>query len=666
MASGSFTLNNTGSTSRYIQFIVEYSTRVSTLQDNTSYVDVVVKCKKLSGSTAATYGQYNVNITCDNSTYTVPNTQFSVSPNSTITLANCGLPVQHNADGTKTCILNVEVGGNVMWGNGSQTITLDTIPRYPSVSAQVSSIGYGIIGVNWYTDSNCDNLWYSTDGGNNWVDKGAISGTSGHFEITGLTPNTNYNIRVKAKRTDSQLSGESNIESVNTILLPRVVASNGNITIGGTLIIDILNTLYSQLTIEMYDTNNTLLDTITTSDYGTYSYDTTGKVNDLYNSIPNATSGRFNFITKVVEGGTTYSYSTSTGTYNVDTATSKPEFTSVVYEDTNSDTLAITSDNQKIVSNNSTIKFDVSGITAKNGASIVSCKLTQLSTSADLTISGTTASVSNVVVAYENTRSKDITITLTDSRGLTYPQTIQLDLVNYSNPVGTFSVKRESNYYSNTIFLVNATYSHIGSNTLTIKTRQKQQGSSTWGNYTTLTNGTASTISLDNQYYWDVEIEISDSLHSTTYTTKVARGMPLMYFDTTKNSLGINCFPVNNASVELNGKDITKYTTIKTTGNNQLEIPMDAKEVILSIIAVNNSSHYVINLGHLFLDELDTMGYHNYYFDDIKTLWAYGNILIKFQATLSTASNIRYAYMLSLSYNGTSVLNNSYLMVSYR
>lgn len=529
-------------------------------------------------------------------------------PSNPYTIRTTTYTVQHDNNGNAPTIEieafanGIASSGGKQYGPGNSSvnrtaITIDNIPRYPNVSAQVSSVGYGIIGVNWYADSNCDNLWYSTDGGNNWVDKGAISGTSGHFEITGLTPNTNYNIRVKAKRIDSQLSGESNIESVNTILLPRVVGSNGNITIGGTLIIDILNTLYSQLTIEMYDTNNTLLDTITTSDYGTYSYDTTGKINALYSSIPNTTSGNFHFITKVVEGGITYTYSTSTGTYNIDTATSKPEYTSVVYEDTNNDTLSITSDNQKIVSNNSTIKFDVSGITAKNSASIVSCKLTQLSTSADLTISGNTASVSNVVVAYENTRSKNITITLTDSRGLTYSQTIQLDLVNYSNPSGTFSVKRESNYYSNTIFLVNANYSHIGSNTLTIKTRQKQQESSTWSNYTTLTNNTATTISLDNQYYWDIEIEISDSLHSTTYTTRIARGMPIMYYDVKKNSVGINTFPEHNKSLEV---DDDVYVSGNMQCNGDIDITGNmvvAGNLSASNIYDNNYSTSEVRIG---------------------------------------------------------------------
>ena len=667
MASGSFTLTNTGNTSRYIQFIVEYSTRVSTLQDNTSYVDVVVKCKKLSGSTAATYGQYNVNITCDNSTYNVPNTQFSVSPNSTITLANCGLPVQHNADGTKTCILNVEVGGNVMWGNGSQTITLDTIPRYPNVSISESNRSYGWLSFNWYADVNCDYLSYSIDGGTNWIDKGAVSGTSGNVKITGLTPATTYQLKCRLRRSDNQLVGESNLISLDTISTPRVMGTS-IITIGDALIMDISNPLSDSVSVEIYDTNNTLLDTFTTTINGTYTYNTTSIKNDLYSSIPNARSGKFKYITKVVNEGITYSYTKQGNDYNIDVADSTPSITSTSYEDTNNDTLAITSDNQKLISNNSITTINATGLVVKNSATISSVVLKQKDTTiqANMVVSGTSASATGLILPYLSLSSKDIEIILTDSRGLTNVYTLTTDLLQYSNPTATYSIKRESNYYSNTSFLVNANYTNIGSNTLTIRTRQKQEGTSTWGNYTTLTNNTATTISLDNTYYWDVEVEVSDSLHTTTYTTKVARGMPLMYFDTTKNSLGFNCFPVNNASVELNGKDITKYTTIKTTGTNHIEIPMDAKEVILSIIAVNGSSHYVINLGHFFLDELDSIGYYQYYFQNIETLWVYGNILIKYNVYLTTASNVRRAYMLNLSYDGTSILNDSYLIVSYR
>lgn len=579
--------------------------------------------------------------------------------------------VQHKIDGTPPTI-EIEAyangtasSGGTQYGPGPSSvnrtaITIDNIPRYPDLMHWLSYKTETTISMNWISNTIIDNVWYSLDNGLTWVDVGNPNATSGNYTITGLSAQTTYNINTRVRRKDNSLITIVGPIQIDTYPYPFLF-SMGSFIIGDNPQIEIWNDLGRTCTITLLGDDDSVIGSTTTT--GTI-VSGLADATKLYASIPNKQSARCKVKVETADSSITR----NGGTYSIVVADCMPSITSVSYEDTNNDTLAITSDNQKLISNNSITTINATGLVVKNSATISSVVLKQKGTTiqANMVVSGTSASATGLILPYMSLSSKDIEITLTDSRGLTNVYTLTTDLLQYSNPTATYSIKRESNYYSNTTFLVNANYTQIGSNALTIRTRQKQEGTSTWGNYTTLTNGTASTISLDNTYYWDVEVEVSDSLHTTTYTTKVARGMPLMYFDTTKNSLGINCFPVNNASVELNGKDITKYTTIKTTGTNQLEIPMDAKEVILSIIAVNNGSYYVMNLGHLFLDELDSIGYHNYYFDDIKTLWAYGNVLIKYQATLSTASNIRYAYMLSLSYNGTSVLNNSYLMASYR
>lgn len=577
--------------------------------------------------------------------------------------------VQHNNDGTPPTI-EIEAyangtasSGGKQYGPGSSSvnrtsITIDNIPRYPTINQSLSSKTETTISMNWSSDSTINNAWYSIDNGANWVNIGNPNSTNGNYTISNLTANTSYNIKTKLQRADSGLSSITDTLQISTFPYPFLF-SMGSFIIGDNPTIEIWNDLGRTCTITLLGDDDSVIGSTTTT--GTI-VSGLADATKLYASIPNKQSAKC----KVKVETANSSITRNGGTYSIVVADCMPSITSASYEDTNNDTLAITSDNQKLISNNSITTINATGLVVKNSATITSVVLTQTDITANMVVSGTSASATGLVIPYTSLSSKNVRITLTDSRNLTATYDLTLDLLQYSIPTATYSIKRESNYYSNTNFLVNANYTNIGSNTLTIRTRQKQEGSSTWGNYTTLTNNQTSVISLDNTYYWDIEIEVSDSLHTTTYTMKVARGMPLMYFDTTKNSLGVNCFPVNNASIELNGKDITKYTTIKTTGNNQLEIPMDAKEVILSIIAVNSyNSHYVINLGHFFLDELDSIGYNSFYFDDIKTLWT-TNILIKYQATLSTASNIRKAYMTSLSYNGTSVLNDSYLIVGYR
>lgn len=56
------------------------------------------------------------------------------------------------------------------------------------------------IRVSWSTDSAANYIWYSTNGGTNWVDVGSVNATSGSFTISGLAANTSYNVKVLTRR----------------------------------------------------------------------------------------------------------------------------------------------------------------------------------------------------------------------------------------------------------------------------------------------------------------------------------------------------------------------------------------------------------------------------------------------------------------------------------
>ena len=560
MASGSFSLTNTGNTSRYVRFDVSWNSTSNGSQANSSNVYVEVKVVKLQGSTQATSGKYNLTITLDNQTYSVPNTNFSVSPNNSLVLATNTFTIGHNADGTKSCNLAVNVGGNVMWGNGSIDITLDTIPRYATINQSLSSKTETSITMNWNTDASISKLWYSTNNGSSYTEVSGVSGTSGNYTISGLTASTSYNIKTKVRRADSGLDSESSNMAITTYDYPYLVRTTDFI-IGNNMGYAINNPLSRSMDISILGNDNSVIRTFTTT-YGsgmiTFS---ASEIEALYNSIPNSKTGTIKFV--VVSAGNTST--NNGGTYTINESNCIPEYSSITYQDTYNITTAITGDNQILISGYSKTTFNANGISAKNGASIVSADLRVSSATnpvkATMTISGTTATANNVILDYIDTSSKNIYITITDSRGLTYTNNITTDLREYTYPNATYSVKRQSNYYSNTDFLVNANYTQIGSNSITIRTRQKQEGSSTWSNYATLTSGTTTTISLDNNYYWNIEIELSDALNTQTYTTTIQRGIPVFYIDTNKNSLGVNCFPEYENDIEVDGSPInTKYT----------------------------------------------------------------------------------------------------------
>jgi hypothetical protein len=68
-----------------------------------------------------------------------------------------------------------------------------------------------------------------------------------------------------------------------------------------------------------------------------------------------------------------------------------------------------------------------------------------------------------------------------------------------------------------------------------------------------------SVVQLDNNYAWTVAIKLVDSLGGqTTYTAYISRGMPIIYFDRLKSSVGINCFPKDEESLEVNGVNMER------------------------------------------------------------------------------------------------------------
>lgn len=254
----------------------------------------------------------------------------------------------------------------------------------------------------------------------------------------------------------------------------------------------------------------------------------------------------------------TYNGSTLIGTKSVvfwcNVADANPTF-DASYLDTNSTTTAITGDNQQIIRNQSLLEIDVSNATAYKYATLSSIKATINGTIYNATLSGSTATfnIGEINVASDT----NAVVTLTDSRGFTATQTLALEVLNWELPTAIIDLQRENNYYSNTNINVDANYSSLDShNTITLKTRYKKVTDSSYGAYVTLQDNVTSTLNLDNNYQWDVQVLVQDLLGQTTYNLTLDRGIPIIYFDRLKRSMGINCFPEYSASLELNGNPV--------------------------------------------------------------------------------------------------------------
>ena len=234
-----------------------------------------------------------------------------------------------------------------------------------------------------------------------------------------------------------------------------------------------------------------------------------------------------------------------------------PVIGSVSYADTNATVQAIISDTSKIVQNLSTVQYTASSLSAKKSATLSSVSVAVNGNTYSLTISGSSASGGNAVV--NSGQNVTAVFTLTDSRGLTVTKSVTVTMLAWALPTAIVSVQRESNFYSLTNLLVDASFSSVDSkNTITISytgVAVPQTGKTTPSNVTgTLSDNVTSQASFDNEFEWNITILLVDRFGGTkSYTTHISRGMPLTFFDRKRLSVGINMFPQHDGSFEIDG-----------------------------------------------------------------------------------------------------------------
>ena len=264
---------------------------------------------------------------------------------------------------------------------------------------------------------------------------------------------------------------------------------------------------------------------------------------------------------------TTYSGSSVIGTSScaiiAHVVNSNPTF-DVSYEDSNSRTVAITENNQYIIRNNSTLKISVSNAQALNSATLKSIASVVNGNAYTGTLNGSTGvvNVGVINVSYDT----EVTVKLTDSRGNEGIRKITVLVYDWTLPSAIIRLNRKSNYYSESILNVNANYSSIGGkNSVTIKYRTKKVANSTYSTYTAIQNSVDANFTADNEYEWNVQINIADKLGNTTYNLILPKGIPIAYADIKKYSFGVNCFPKHDNSLEVNGVCISGQVLYNST-----------------------------------------------------------------------------------------------------
>lgn len=232
-----------------------------------------------------------------------------------------------------------------------------------------------------------------------------------------------------------------------------------------------------------------------------------------------------------------------------------PVASGISYKDNNATVTAITLNDQIIVQNQSTLLVSISSITAKKQASLVSAEVLINGVYSSVSLSGSTAN--NVSISFGQVDvSSDITakLIIEDSRGFESVYDINLLVDAWSLPTAIINLQRQDNYYTATDLMVDASYSSVsGKNQISIEYLYKQVTASSWTDGGALTDGQTVTVNLDNTKEWLVKVNLADRFGSTSYTLKVGIGIPLVFFDRLRRSLGVNCLPDQDNSIMSSG-----------------------------------------------------------------------------------------------------------------
>ena len=479
--------------------------------------------------------------------------------------------VSHNADGTKSGVAlsaswrfsGTYSGVSVGTITASTTVTLNSIDRTPpTVSCTVSNITANGFRISAASSATADQWFYSLDNGGSSTLFSSTAGTSASITLSNLSPNTTYYVRALARKKSNQVYGESGTITVKTlggaVLLSCGSFSADAASISLSLRVTVYNAAYTNY-ITIKNGSTTYLSLAGRVWSAGTAYRTITLTASERTTLLNAMASVKSFtatIELVTKSGSTQigSASTCTCTIRTSQANSGPSLSGFTFADSYSTTTAITDNNQVLIQDYSRLTVTPGTATARNGASIVSYS----AVCSGVTKSNTTgAALSLGTIGTSGTR--DITLTVTDSRGYTASVTQSVTVVPYSKPrVSSVSLRRTNDIETEMQLVFNGSISPITvdgtqkNSLLYARYRYKLTSASSYNSYTSILGSVTATGSsfsfsnlelcnLDSESSYDFHLQIRDQLNSLTSLDLyfvVSQGTPLVALR--KKMVGIN------------------------------------------------------------------------------------------------------------------------------
>ena len=479
--------------------------------------------------------------------------------------------LSHKDDGSIDPI-TVSLSTAIFWGEvktASKSWTLDKIDRYFSSTPTLSfsSKDETSISYTWSTSETCTKVvvYYKKSSASSYssVTKydNSTGTKSGSFSLTGLSADTTYNVFIRATRKDSGLTSDSGVNNTATHNYPYITSvGTTTVTIGNQQVIKFSNPMKRSVVIKMYktSTSGTLLYTSSATTGESVTIKTADIASTLYASIPSATSA--NCVYSIVCSSPSYTHTTASNTYAYQiTGNEKPTYdvaNLLTYDATTSVTNITkqTAAGGWLVQSLSQLKIAVSKAgTAKNSASISKYEVTFAGTKKTLSV-GTTG---DTWPTFNGSGTQTISITVTDSRGLSDTFTKNVVYKPYQAPAISLSGGRENNYGENIKMTATFTSASV-ENTNGIKVSwsgnngqsgyvldSNGAGIGSASSFVTAYSGSGSVSTTgDNSTAYSFTATITDRFgKSASATLPVSIGMPIMFIDEEQLGVGINTFP---------------------------------------------------------------------------------------------------------------------------
>lgn len=516
-------------------------------------------------------------------TYTAPAITDYSSGQHTKLLKTKTVRVNHNADGTKSGVVlsaywrfsGTYSGQSISSITATATVTLDTIDRTaPTVSLSTSSITASGVTISATSSATADIWQYSIDNGSTWTQFSTTAGTSASKAITGLSPNTTYYIKVKARKKSNQVYGTSSAATVKT-LGGAVVNSVNQVTADAATVSIKLNvTVYDASYAYTLDLKNGST-TIVSVGGLTWSKGTADRTvtltaanrTTLLTAMASLKSFTGTFAVTTYSGSTQIgSVSSKTATVTTTAANSGPTLSGFTYADSYATTTAITGNDQLFIQGYSKLTVTPGTATPKNEATIAN----YTATCNGVSVSNTTGEALTVG-AVSKSGTVAVVLTITDSRGYTASVTKNITVLAYAKPkVNSLTLRRTNDIEAEMQLVFNGSISAITvdsvqkNSLLYVRYRYKATSATSYSSYVSILSavtqsGTSFSYSnlelrsLAADQSWDVHIQIRDQLNSLSSLDLyyvIPQGTPLVALR--KQKVGINT-PTPEAALDVVG-----------------------------------------------------------------------------------------------------------------